>query len=145
MKCDATRYNLNPRSIVTDVLRAQSSDIIRATESTAALYRMLRRTKVALDPVPDEIIPVIDMGRNLCVTHREEQFYRYSPSNYGSLEVVEDIVIFYSTSLTNDLKIERLWSVDRTFSVIPAPFYQLYTISYVKQHLSFTFFRFIEK
>jgi hypothetical protein len=68
------------------------------------------------------------------VTHINEEFYQYGLSRYGALEANEDIVIFYYLTMIANLKIERLWSVDGTFSAVSAPFYQLYTISCVKNH-----------
>jgi hypothetical protein len=36
------------------------------------------------------------------------------------------------------LRTNDIWSVDGTFSVVPRPFKQLYTISYIKQHHVFS-------
>ena len=46
-------------------------------------------------------------------------------------------VIFYTENTVNKLKQYNFWCVDGTFTTIPSPYLQLYTISYLIEHQVF--------
>jgi hypothetical protein len=108
MKMGSVKYDANPRSIVTTVFRSKAADNFRATGEESALYRMPKRKKELFNTIIVESIPELNIGAYLCQTHRDGPFYRYGPSKYKNLEVYLDFVIFYSMTLMNDLKNERL-------------------------------------
>lgn len=63
-----------------------------------------------------------------------ELFYRYGPGNYNNLEVCDNMLLFFSNSMINKLNENHVWAVDGTFQVVPRPFYQLFTISYLNNN-----------
>ncbi|RVD92351.1 hypothetical protein TUBRATIS_11470 [Tubulinosema ratisbonensis] len=60
------------------------------------------------------------------------QFYQHGQDNYNEYFIDENILIFYSLNMAKKLRVYRTWAVDGTFKVVPNPYYQLYTISFIE-------------
>jgi hypothetical protein len=73
----------------------------------------------------------------LSISHTCESFFRYGHDNYGIQSIHDEILIFYTNSALNSLKNNKIWCVDGTFQVVPKPWYQLYTISFLKNNCVF--------
>ena len=74
----------------------------------------------------------LKLSRGITTTYKGENFYKYGPNNYGNLEIYENIQLFFSSSAVEILTSSDVWCVDGTFSIVPKPYYQLYTISALK-------------
>jgi hypothetical protein len=64
----------------------------------------------------------------------ETTFFQYGPENYRGLLENDDLILFFSEDGIARLKENNIWATDGTFSCVPEPFFQLYTISYIKNH-----------
>jgi hypothetical protein len=63
---------------------------------------------------------------------RGELFFQYGIENYRGLTENENFLIFYSNSMISKLLIQKTWCIDGTFSVVPKPYYQILTISFIR-------------
>jgi len=98
------------------------------------LYRNIRNWKVKNINPPPFLYNILRISELLSYTHSGESFYKYGPDNYGNITPNEDILIFFSDTMKNKLINNVFWCVDGTFSVVPSPYYQLFTISYYRNH-----------
>ena len=73
-------------------------------------------------------------------TARGEKFYQYGPGNDCGLgfDSAKDMDIFYDHAGLTKLWNKPTWAIDGNFSVVPKPFYQLFTISYIENDSIFT-------
>ena len=46
----------------------------------------------------------------------------------------DNIVFFYSNSMASKLSEYTSWALNGTFKVVPAPFYQLYTLVFIREN-----------
>ncbi|KAF7685231.1 hypothetical protein CDIK_4020 [Cucumispora dikerogammari] len=63
---------------------------------------------------------------------RGAQFYQYGPGLHDYEN--DNILIFFTSSSVSDLLAKPCWCVDGTFKTTPIIFYQLFSISYIKNH-----------
>ena len=126
--------NESPRNIAYSVIRGASRNIIEALGSFDTIYRYLRRYRENfINPRP-YVNENLKLSEALCTTHTKESFYQYGIGNYKGLEVNADILIFFSNSMAQNLKNNSIWCVDGTFAVVPTPYMQLFTVSYIVDH-----------
>jgi hypothetical protein len=125
----------SPRETVNFIMRGVDINVVRALGNFQAILRLLRREQEkSLNPKP-YAFPTIKISRNLSVTHTGRDFYRYGVDNYGNLEANDNFLIFYSDEMMQYLNEDgSIWSVDGTFSVVPEPYKQLFTISFIKNN-----------
>ena len=81
--------------------------------------------------MPD-IFEDLKLSRNLAYTFCGELFYKYAIGNYNGLDVNDDILLIYSDEMMSRLNQNRVWTRDGTFEVVPKPFNQIFTISYLR-------------
>ncbi|OAF69780.1 hypothetical protein A3Q56_02416 [Intoshia linei] len=124
----------SPLSIVIDIMSGDPSDIIICTGMENALTKMIRRYRAPLVNLESIAHPDFAIDEKLKISKRKEQFYRYGPGNYCSLPIYENIAIFFTDSMISILHKEKVWSIDGTSYIVPKPYYQLYTISIIKNH-----------
>lgn len=123
--------NNAPRSIVNAVLRGSEASVITSVGKKENIYKNLRNyRRLIINPKP-YIYKTIKLSQKLSQTHTLQKFYRFGPDNLNGIEFSNDILIFYSDSQIENLKVNTLWSVDGTFQVVPKPWFQLFTISYI--------------
>ena len=60
-------------------------------------------------------------------------FFQYGDGNWRGLSENNDFLIFYSESMIRNLLSNDVWCVDGTFDVVPKPYFQLFTISYLNE------------
>ena len=120
------------RATVSQALRGCNADIIGNVGNLECLYKILRNHRNSYINPPPYICEELKLSLKLCNTFRNEVFYQYGPGNFGRLIQNNDICIFYSQSMVAKLRENDLWCVDGTFKVVPRPYTQLYTISFIK-------------
>ena len=120
------------RSTVAQVLRGASASTLENVGHVESLYKMLRRHRNKIINPKPHIYEELKIGSKLALTHRNEQFYQYGIGNFRNLGEHDDFLIFYSESMIPVLKSSSVWCSDGTFSVVPKPYYQLYTISAIE-------------
>jgi hypothetical protein len=62
------------------------------------------------------------------------QFYQYGYDNFKNLQRNDNIQVFFSETMVSKLFENEIWAVDGTFAVVPLPYMQLYTNSFIKNH-----------
>ena len=134
MKEMVVTTNSSPRNIVFRVLRGENDEIIRAMGPLDNIYRCLRYHRLKFINPPPFQYDTLKLSEQLCKTHTLNNFYQYGLDNYGNLEGHDGILLFFSTSMATKLINNHVWAVDGTFAVVPSPYMQLYTISYIKEH-----------
>lgn len=95
---------------------------------------MIRKFKLNFKNPKPYMFEEMKLSNKLAMTRTNELFYRYGPGNYGSFEQYDDFLIFFSDTMLNKLNCNNVWAVDGTFQVVPAPYYQLYSICYIKEN-----------
>lgn len=125
------------RSIISTCLRGATRETIEATGSLDNLSKILRNYRNKLINPKPYLYEELKLSSLLSKTFRNEILYQYGPGNFRGLPENRDFLLFYSNSLYEKLKSENIICVDGTFKVVPSPYYQLYTISYLKQHSVF--------
>lgn len=134
MKNLIVNTNDSPRNVVFSVIRGAQIDTISALGSFDNIYRVLRKHRQnAINPLPYQF-PQLKLSSNLAITHNNNIFYQYGPDNFRGLEENADILLFFSDDMISKLSTNKIWCVDGTFSVVPSPYMQLYTISYLKDN-----------
>ena len=124
----------SPRNVFYSVIRGEGEEIIRAMGHPELCYRILRYyRKTKINPAP-YLYEDIKISSFLSVTYTMETFYQYGPGNYGRFTVDDNILLFFSTNAVSRLNENRIWACDGTFSIVPDPYSQLYTISYIKEN-----------
>jgi hypothetical protein len=109
---------------------------IRGSDLWALLIYFLRRLR---DHRPKTINPepyynaLLGLSLSLNMTHLGEEFFRYIPENYQDLEINDNVLLFFSDTMLHKPRENNVWA-DGTFSVVPDPYYQLYTVSYIKNN-----------
>lgn len=134
MKVLMIESNLSPRNVVFTILRGLETDVIRAMGSVDNIYRCLRYYRQKFINPPPYIYNFLKLSESLCKTHTGSMFYQYGIGNYRNLEENSNILLFFSDQLAGNLINNEVWTVDGTFSVVPSPYMQLYTIGYIKNH-----------
>lgn len=130
--------NMSPRSISSRILQGCEEIIIRAVGKINNLNKILRNyIKKIINPKP-YIYTTINLSSLLSKTHTNEVFYQYGPDNLRNSVLYEGILLFFYTSQVTNLLNNNTWSVDGTFQVVPSPWYQLFTISYIKNNQVFS-------
>lgn len=88
-----------------------------ALECREAVLRTSRRhAELILNPKP-YLYKDIGLSRLLSEKYLISRFYQYGPNNYGDMEQCENIVIFYSQTMRNELNCYSIWSVYGSFDV----------------------------
>ena len=122
------------RDVVHTVLRGADTITIRAMGEFENLYRLLRAFKVSIKNPKPYLFEEMKLSRNLSYTCTNRIFFQFGPGNYNGLHQYDDFIIFYSDTMMEKLCENRIWAMDGTFEVVPKPFYQLVTLSYLKQN-----------
>lgn len=123
-----------PRAIVSKILCGSSADVILAVGKLETIKKILRNYRESLiNPLPYQF-PSLRLSSILSNTHTNELFYRYGVDNYNNQIVHNEFLFFYSDSAVDALKRNMIWSVDGTFQVVPKPWYQLYSISFLQNN-----------
>jgi hypothetical protein len=127
-------YNGNDsiRDVVNRALRGADEETILAVGNFELLYRNLRNARLDFKNPRPYLFEELKLSRSLSTTCTNQPFYRYGIGNYGNLEANEDILIFYSNNMMQKLRENLTWAVDGTFHVVPSPYFQLYTVSFIK-------------
>lgn len=134
MKKLITTSNFSPRKIIARVLRGADLNLIRAMGSFDLLCRNLRRFRQYLsNPLPF-LFPTLRLSEKLSRTHLNTQFFQYGIENFRGIEENDNIVIFYSDISIEKILNAEIIAVDGTFSFVPKPYMQLYSISVLKNH-----------
>lgn len=132
MKMEIKNYLVSPREIILRNFIGAPAEKINACGTYDNLTKILRNYRAkTLNTRPFEYNE-IRLGRNLCFTFRDECLYQYGPENYRNVDVFDEFILFYSNSLFNEMKTHDVLCIDGTFKVVPRPFYQLFTISFLK-------------
>ena len=133
MKLLAEDSGSSVRSIVGLVLRGKSAATIKNTGKFENLSRIVRyHRNLHINPKP-YIYPSLKLGVNLSSTHTASKFYQYGVDNYRNLSENSNFLIFYSEAMVSNMKSEKVWCVDGTFCVVPKPYFQLFTVSFLRQ------------
>lgn len=122
----------SPRNVVHHVLKGANMEILEAMGNFDSIYRTLRNFRSSLLNPKPFLYPSINLSSNLCTTHLNERFYQYGEENFGKYFVDENIMIFFSETMAYQLKCNNILSIDGTFKVVPTPYCQLFTISFLK-------------
>ena len=131
MKRLILKTHCSVRFAIHTILRGCNIDIIEAVGPIDNLGKMLRRLrKNSINPKP-YAYPTIKLSTDITTTHTKNLFYQYGPDQYRNLEHFDDFLIFSTDFQLQNLVENNIWSIDGTFQVVPSPWYQLYTISYV--------------
>lgn len=126
-----------PRSIISTVLRGSNRTEIEATGTLDALSKMLREFRARMiNPLP-YLYHEMGISSLLAFSFRGEQLFQYGPGNYRGLNEYGDFALFYTNSMYETLKDAEVICVDGTFKVVPRPYFQLYTISYLRNNSVF--------
>jgi hypothetical protein len=123
----------SPRQIVNRVLRGSDSSVVVSIGSFESLYRKLRRFKADVRNPKPYLYEELKISENLSITCLGQPFFRYGVGNYGNFEAFDDFLILYSDVLLQKLNENSVWTVDGTFSVVPKPYYQLYSIGFIRE------------
>ena len=126
-----------PRYIINKILRGSGHNTIALFPNFESICKMLRRYRIKMKNPKPWIYPTLKVGTNLNTTVLNAPFYQYGVDKYENFLEKDDILIFYGDHAITRLYPEDVWCVDGTFSVVPAPYYQLYTISFIKNNLVF--------
>lgn len=134
MKKIIIENKLSPREAVNKVLVGADFQTIRRIGNQTTIVRALRRYMAeCINPRP-YYSENLNISINLCTTHNMKNFYQYGIDNFRGLDENRNIMIFYSNELAENLINSETWCVDGTFTVVPTPYYQLYTIGFIKEH-----------
>ena len=120
---------INPRAAYSHIMRGADIGEVRAVGTYENISRILRSYRNNIINPKPYLYRDVNLSSVITTTHSGENFYQYGPNNYGSNEIFDSVQLFFSFSSIEMLKNNYIWCVDGTFSVVPAPYYQLYTIS----------------
>lgn len=135
MKEKIKLQHLTPiREIICSSLQGENVENLSYMGNPESISRTLRNFKESIINPPPIIFPTLKLSEKLCKTVRNESFYRYGPDNYRGFPMFEGILLFFSDSLVEKLYENNVWCVDGTFDVVPNPYFQLYTISFIKSN-----------
>lgn len=124
----------SPREAINTVMRGADENKVRCLGNRQNILRVLRRhVKNCLNPKPYMFLE-LELSYLLSVTHLNTTFYQYGPGNYRGFTECDDIVLFFSQEMLANLNFNEIRSVDGTFSMVPPPYFQLFTISYICNH-----------
>jgi hypothetical protein len=121
----------SPRYAINKTLSGSDIGTISAVGSIDCMSKKLRQYRSKLINPPPYLFPNLLLSKKLSETHSRFKFFQYGIDNYGTYQQSEDILLFFSSYQIENLKINKIWCVDGTFQVVPSPWYQLYTISYI--------------
>lgn len=125
---------LNPREVVNLVLRGCNIELVDILGNQQHIYRMLRDYKLKSSNPRPLLYPEIGLCEILSKTHNGSQFYQYGPGFFRNFEEFENIIIFFSDEMYEKLRESEVWCIDGTFDVVSRPYFQLFTIGYIKDH-----------
>lgn len=135
MKEKIIATNDSPRNVAYSCIRGADINILRALGPFDLLCRVLRDFRLKyINPAPYEN-ESLSLNSNLLKTHLGTDFFQYGPEKFRELARNDDVIVFYSDHAINRIRESNFLAVDgTTFSVVPEPYYQLYTITYIKDH-----------
>lgn len=122
------------KNIYSSVMRGCSLNDTIAIGRYETVSKILRNYRATIINPKPYLFDVVNLSKKITTTYRNEKFYQYGPGNYENNPIYRGIQLFFSDSMLNFLKQSRVWCVDGTFSVVPAPHYQLYTISFLENN-----------
>lgn len=126
--------HFNPRIIINSSLEGAQDTEIRALGKQSLLHRNLHNQRIKIiNPLPYEY-PDIKVSSILAKTHTNETFYQYGPNNYKDYVIHDGILILFSNTMANNLRLNNIWCIDGTFSIVPATYSQLLTIGFLRDH-----------
>lgn len=132
MKKRLENQHLTPiRNVIADSLMGEGRETLSKIGNPESIKRKLRTYKDKLINPKPYLYNQLMLSSRLSHTVRNESFYRYGPENFGPHFADDNILIFFSDSMVDLLFQNEIWCVDGTFNVVPAPYYQLYTISFL--------------
>jgi hypothetical protein len=121
------------RKVLGRALKGVNTTVLSVVGKNETLSRMLRRHRNAtLNPRPYRY-PILKLSLNLSICNSGEEFFQFGPENYKNLIEDENFLIFYAASMIERMRREQIYCVDGTFKVVPRPFMQLYTVSFLKR------------
>ena len=123
-----------PRYIINRVLRGTGHNTIALFPNYDTICKILRNHRIKIKNPAPQIYPTLKVGESPTTTVLNTPFYRYGVDNYDNVEENDDIRVFYSDHAATRLFREDIWCVDGTFSAVPSPYYQLYTIIFIKDN-----------
>jgi hypothetical protein len=110
-----------PRDIVNKVFRGADEETILAMGKQESLHRFIRNFRMELKNPKPYVFHDLKLSANLAFTCKGEPFYIYGAGNFGSAEVCDEFLIFFSDLMMSKLNGNRIWAVDGTFKVVPSP------------------------
>ena len=125
------------RNVINKILEGTGTELISLFPNYDSTSKLLRRFRNKIINPEPFIYPSLGLGEFITSTILKSSFYRYGPVNLSCSIVNSDILIFFSDTALNDLYLETVWCTDGTFSVVPDPYYQLYSVSYIKNYIVF--------
>ena len=134
MKTMIEQPNFCPRGVVSTVMKGAELNLLNIIGPFDLLYRNLRNHRIKTVNPPPYAYPRIKLSSQLTKTHTRTDFYRYGIDNYQGMIENDNMLLFYSDFAIEKLFSNTIWAVDGTFSVVPSPYKQLFTISYIKEH-----------
>ena len=115
-------------------MRGKTIEDVFALRNVENIFRVLRRKfRKTINPMP-YFFEEMSLSRCLGYTYTDNLFFQYGPGQYRNLQENEDFCLFFSDELSIKLAMKEIWCVDGTFDVVPRPFYQLYSISYIENN-----------
>lgn len=124
--------NGSVRAVVAQSLARLEIDTLQTVGKLETIYKVLRNNRNNFLNEPPYIFPELKLGYRLTHTETGGIFFQYGKGNYGNLSENENYLIFYSTTSVAELIRNAVWCVDGTFCVVPKPWYQLFTVGFLK-------------
>jgi hypothetical protein len=124
----------SPRNVVYSMIRGVCIDTIRASGPLELIFKILRDHRLTnLNPKPYANL-TLKINGSLLKKHTGKKFYQYRFENFRNLYENRNFLIFYSEDGIGKLLVNSTWSVDGTFFVVSKLYFQLFTVSYIKDH-----------
>jgi hypothetical protein len=121
MKVKVITTNDSPRQIVYSIIRGVNVSTVRALGCFEYIFRVLRDYRLKKSNPTPYFNETLRLNKILLKTHTQEDFFQYGPEKYENLFVNENILVFFSSTAINKLKINSTWAVDGTFKIVPGP------------------------
>jgi hypothetical protein len=111
--------------------------VILLCGSLENLSKILRdHREKSINPRP-YLFQELKLSMLLAYSFRGELLFQFGYGNFRGLVENDEFILFYSNSLFNKLKSKCNLCVDGTFKVVPKPYVQLYTVSFLENHCVF--------